>query len=202
MQFIVAGARAKQPGLFVSLEETPAQLRAMAESLDLPIEAAIADELVTIVHLARERVRPNQVLAMLTDKVKALGTRRLVLDGASHLLRETTPAAEQRDFIDALVSRLSNLGVTVVLTFETRTLHPSGMVTDRGVSPIADNLVMLRYRESETGLRPTISVIKTRGSAHDFGTHDVAFGLHGIRVEGEGKRMRPKPVPKKKRKRS
>jgi circadian clock protein KaiC len=201
MQFIVAGASAGQPGLFVSLEETPAQLRAMAESLELPIEKAIADDLVTIVHLARERVRPNQVLAMLTDQVQRLGTRRLVLDGASHLLRETTPAAEQRDFIDALVSRLSHLGVTVVLTFETRTLQPSGMVTDRGVSPIADNLVMLRYRESETGLRPTVTVIKTRGSAHDFQTHDVAFGLHGLRILGAEKWARPRPISKNSKKR-
>lgn len=202
MQFILAGASAKQPGLFVSLEETETQLREMASSLELPIEQAIADDLVSIVHLARERVRPNQVLAMLTDHVKKLGTRRLVVDGASHLLRESVPATEQRDFIDALVSRLSELGVTVLLTFETRTLQPSGMVTDRGVSPIADNLVMLRYRESETGLRPTISVIKTRGSEHDFRTHDVAFGLHGLRIVREGKTMRAKPIRKKPRKRS
>ena len=119
-----------------------------------------------------------------------------------HLLRESSPAAEQRDFIDALVSRLTHLGVTVLLTFETRTLQPSGMVTDRGVSPIADNLLMLRYRESESGLRPTITVIKTRGSAHDFRTHDVAFGLHGIRVVHEDKRGQAKALPKRKRKRA
>jgi circadian clock protein KaiC len=182
MQFLLAGARAGQAGLFVSLEETPAQLRGMAETLELPLEDAIAQSAIDVVHLARERVRPNQVLAMLTDKVRERGTRRLVLDGASHLLRESAPAAEHRDFIDALVSRLSRLGITVVLTFETRTLQQSGMVTDRGVSPIADNLVMLRYRESETGLRPALTVVKTRGSAHDFRTYDVAFGLHGIRV--------------------
>ncbi len=182
MQFLLAGARAGEPGLFVSLEETAAQLRAMATGLELPLEEALAGRAVEIVHLARERARPNQVLALLTDKVRDLGTRRVVLDGASHLLRESVPAAEQRDFIDALVTRLGRLGITVVLTFETRTLHPTGMVTDRGVSPIADNLVILRYRESDTGLRPTLTVVKTRGSAHDFRTHDVAFGVHGLRV--------------------
>lgn len=189
MQFLLAGARAGEPGLFVSLEETPEQLRLMAEGLDLPLEDAVGGELIDIVHLARERVRPSQVVTRLTDMVAGRGAKRLVLDGASHLLRESATVTEHRDFLDAVVCRLSRLGVTVILTFETRTLQASGTVTDRGVSAIADNLVMLRYRESETGLRPTVTVVKTRGSAHDFRTRDVAFGLHGLRVVTEEQRM-------------
>jgi circadian clock protein KaiC len=141
------------------------------------------------------------VLAMLADMVDRLKTKRVVIDGASHLLRESASAAEHRDFLAALVHRVSRLGVTIVLTFETRALGPSGMVTESAVSPIADNLLMMRYRESDTGLRPTLTVVKTRGSEHDFRTHDLAFGLHGLRVMVESKDVKSKQSAKKRRSR-
>ena len=186
MQFLLEGSRSKQGGLFVSLEESPEQLRGMAKSLDLSLDSAVDNGLIEIVYLARERVRPNQVLAMLTDKIRERNTRRLVLDGASHLLSELAAPSEHRQLVDGLVSRFKELGVTGVLTFETGMLHASGSVTDRGVSPIADNLLMLRYRDSESGLSPTITVVKTRGSAHDYRTHPVSISAGGVRVGAAG----------------
>ena len=182
MQFLLEGTRTKEAGLFVSLEESPEQLRDMAKSLGLPLEAALASRLIEIVYLARERVRPKQVLATLTDTIRERKARRVVLDGASHLLSERADPSEHRQLVDGLVSRFKELAVTGVLTFETQTLHASGKVTDRGVSPIADNLVMLRYVESERALTPTVTVVKTRGSAHDYRTHDVSIGAGGVRV--------------------
>ena len=201
MQFLLEGSRSKEPGLFVSLEESPAQLRAMAKSLNLGLDSAVGGGLVDIVYLARERVRPNQVLAMLTDKIREQKTQRLVLDGASHLLSELATPSEHRQLVDGLVSRFKELGVTGVLTFETRVLQATGTVTDRGVSPIADNLVMLRYREGESGLAPTVTVVKTRGSAHDFQTHDLTIGPGGVRI-GRARdpvASRPKVTKKPKR---
>jgi circadian clock protein KaiC len=199
LQFLVEGASEGEPGIFVSLEENEEQLRAMAESLDLKLESALDEDLVEIVYLARERVRPNQVLSMLTDKIRASKTRRLVLDGASHFLTEHSGAAEHRRLIDGLVGRFKELGVTALLTFETSTLHASGKVTDRGVSPIADNLVMLRYREADSGLCPTMTVIKTRGSAHDFKTHDVRIGTGGLRVGAAKASVPHRANPRKRR---
>jgi circadian clock protein KaiC len=196
MQFLLEGAKAKERGLFVSLEESPEQLRTMAKSLRLALEPALDEALVEIVYLARERVRPNEVLAMLTDRLRQNKTRRLVLDGASHLLSELAAPSEHRQLVDGLVSRFKELGVTGILTFETHTLLASGTVTDRGVSPIADNLIMLRYRESDSGLAPTVTVVKTRGSAHDFKTHDISVGAGGMRV-GDGNDVGPQAKPKK-----
>lgn len=182
LQFILEGARQQEPGVFVSLEESEEQVRRIAASLDLPLETALDNGAVELICLGGERVRPNQVLAMLTDRIRAKQAQRLVVDGASHFLNERLEPAEHRRLIDGLVARFKGLGVTGILTFEANTLQASGTVTDRGVSPIADNLVMLRYRETGEGLRPTVTVVKTRGSAHDFRTHDLAMGMGGIRL--------------------
>jgi circadian clock protein KaiC len=198
MQFLLEGARSKEPGLFVSLEESPEQLRDMAKDLELPLEEALRSGLVEIVYLARERVRPNQVLATLTDTIRERKARRVVLDGASHLLSERAAPSEHRQLVDGLVSRFKELAVTGLLTFETQTLQASGTVTDRGVSPIADNLVMLRYAAAERGLTPTVTIVKTRGSDHDYRTHDVRIGAGGVRVEGLAGVARPVARSKKK----
>jgi circadian clock protein KaiC len=69
---------------------------------------------------------------------------------------------------------------------------------------------MLRYREAEGRLSPTLTIVKSRGSEHDRGTHALAVGHGGLRVgavlqalsaprtEGiEGKPVEEKPAKEK-----
>jgi circadian clock protein KaiC len=55
-------------------------------------------------------------------------------------------------------------------------------VTEIGLSPIADNLFMLRYDQTERRLAPTLTIVKTRGSDHDRRTHTVTVAKGGMRV--------------------
>ncbi len=53
---------------------------------------------------------------------------------------------------------------------------------ERGFSPIADNLIALRYERALDALWPILTVVKTRGSAHDRGIYHLTIGKGGARI--------------------
>jgi circadian clock protein KaiC len=186
VQFILEGATKRQSGLFVSLEEGPEQLIASAQALGLPLEAAIAKGTVEILYLSREHILAGQYLSALDDRIQALKARRLVLDAATHMISEGMEPEDLRHLLYKLVVRFKSLGVTSLLTLEAASLHSTDSVTGRGLSPIADNLIMLRYAKEENRLEPTLTVVKTRGSDHDYGSYSVTIGKGGMRVGPRG----------------
>jgi circadian clock protein KaiC len=181
-QFIVEGTRRDEPGLFVALEEGPAQIAGAASGLGLPLQEEIERGLAEILYLARDRVRPSQLLSLLDDRIRAQKTRRLVIDSVSHLASEGMTDEELRQLLFALVTRFKARGVTTVLTVEAPEMHSSEKITDRKFSPISDNLIALRYARLPEENRPTLTVVKTRGSRHDFGHHPFRIEQGGVRI--------------------
>jgi circadian clock protein KaiC len=126
----------------------------------------------------------------------ALKASRVVLDAATQMLTEQMAIDEFRHVLYKLVVRFKTLGITSVLTLESPSLYSTERVTEQALSPIADNLLMLRYQQGEGRLAPTLTIVKTRGSDHDRGTHAMTVARGGLRVGArrpEGK----KPVRKK-----
>ncbi len=192
MQLLLEGARHGERGLYVTLEEGAAQLASSAAALDLPFQEAIADGRIEVLYVSREHLRVGQFLSALTDRLEALGARRMVLDAATHMLREGKTVEELRHVLYQLAVRFKSLGVTSLFTLESPSLWARDVVTEQNLSPVADNLLMLRYVERGTVRVPTLSVVKTRGSAHDAGTHDLAIGPGGLRLaSARGARKRP-----------
>jgi len=197
LQFILEGVKRKEPGLYVALEEGPAQILKIAEALALPLGEAVKKGLAEIVylsreHLQREHVRANQLLTILSDKIRAGKTRRL--DSASHLVTEGLSTEELRQLLYSLVGQFKALGVTSLVTLESRAMYSTDSVTDGGFSPVADNIILLRYAQVPGAIRPTLAVVKTRGSLHDRATwyFDIAKG--GVRIAERIDGVAPKPT--------
>lgn len=182
LQFLVEGLKRGEPGLYVSLEEGPAQLLQTAEALGLALREPIKDGLCEILHLSRLQARASQFLAILADKIQSKKVRRLVLDGVRHIVTDGKLPEDLRQLLAALITRFKALDVTSVLTIESSSLYSTGTITDEGFSAVADNIVMLRYIPTAGEDRPSLSVVKTRGTAHDRGVYHYSIGKGGIRV--------------------
>jgi circadian clock protein KaiC len=182
MQFLVEGAKRGEPGLYVTLEEGPEQILASADALGLPLRAVVDTGLVQILYVAREHIRAGQFLTVLADRVKALKASRVVLDAATQMLTEHMAFDEFRHILYKLVVRFKTLGITSVLMLESASLYSTERVTEQALSPIADNLLMLRYKEVEGRLASMLTIVKTRGSDHDRGTHSITLAKGGMRV--------------------
>ena len=200
VQFVLEGATKRHPGLYVSLEEGPEQLIASAQAVGLPLRAAVDNRTVDVLYLSREHILAGQYLSALDDKISSLKAGRVVLDAATHLIAEPTSTDELRHLLYNLVVRFKSLGVTSLVTLEAASLHSTDSVTERGLSPIADNLCMLRYAQEESRIEPRLTVVKTRGSAHDYGTYSISIGKGGLRVGARvagSASLRAKPSPQR-----
>jgi len=182
LQFLAEGVKHEEPGLYVALEEGPGQILESANGLGIPLQGAVDEGTVELIYLSREHIRANQFLTILTDKIQAKNVRRLVLDSVSYLAEDKVLGGELGQLLHALVTRFKTLGVTSLLTLESKSLFSTGTVTERSFSPITDNLVMLRYRRSPGELRPTLNVVKARGTRHDRGTYFFGIAEGGLRV--------------------
>ncbi len=182
VHFVIEGARQKEPGLFVALEEGPGQIISAAESLGLPLQAAVDSGSVEVMYLSRKTVRANQLLSVVADRIEATGARRLVLDSVGQIMTEGMHPEDLRQMLIGLTARLKTLGVTTLLTLEAHSLHSSEWATEEGFSPISDNLIMLRYQPTAAAFRPYLAVVKTRGSAHDTRKYAFGIGEGGARV--------------------
>jgi circadian clock protein KaiC len=127
--------------------------------------------------------------------MRAQKTQRLVLDSVSQMARGGAVPETQRQLLCAMVAQFKSRGVTSILTLESDSMYSIDTVTERGYSPIADNILMLRYVRDPGDIRPTVCVVKTRGSAHDWGNYYFSITQGGIRI---GKRVTQDDAPGKK----
>jgi len=101
----------------------------------------------------------------LLQQIKA---RRVVIDSISALELGTRGNFERFfNFMYSLVQWFKNRGITAVLTTEMSQVFASELVlTGRGVSHIADNIILLRYTEMSGEIRRAITALAARGSNH------------------------------------
>jgi circadian clock protein KaiC len=96
--------------------------------------------------------------------------------------RESGEADDLRQLLNKLVARFKRLDVTSMLTAESRSLYFGDAITEGGFSPVADNLLVLRYVSVDDALAPAIRIVKTRGSEHDRATYAFHLGKGGARI--------------------
>ena len=184
LQFVLDGASRGESAVFASLEESPAQLINSAAVLDLGLGKVVADGLVDLLFLSGSQFRAPQLLSILEHKIRERKATRLVLDGVTHLLTQGFPLDELRQLLYRLVARLKRLDVTSIFTLESKSMFMTGSITDLDLSPVADNLLLLRYVQRDDQLVSTMTAVKTRGSEHDPGTYAFAISKGGIHIGG------------------
>jgi circadian clock protein KaiC len=183
LQFILAGAQRRERGLYVSLEEGPEQLLASALAVGLPLKEMIDKQMVQVLYTSRENIRAGQFLTVLGDRLIAMKASRVVLDAATQMLTNDMASGDFVHVLYKLSVRFKTLDITSVLTLESPSLISTDQVTQLGLSPIADNLLMLRYTSAEGRLMPELTIVKSRGSEHDWRTHTIAIGSGGMQIE-------------------
>ena len=192
LQFALAASSHRSKSLFISFEETLEQVLHGAAGFGLPLRKALADGVIEFAYLPRPQVRAEQLITILTEHLSRLRAKRVVLDGVNHLAHEGVPHVELERLLYALANRFKLVGVTSLLTLESSALFSMEAATERDLSATADNLLLLRYARSTEALEPRLTIVKTRGSAHDRGSHPVRLGHGGLQISGS-KTPSPKP---------
>lgn len=175
-----------EAGVFVTFEESPADVRANTASLGFDVAALEADGRWAFVDASAqpggEEVVGDYDFAALVPRiahaVASLGATRVALDSAGALFSRYADARAVRRELGRMTAALRELGVTALITAE-RT--DENAIARFGVEEfVADNVVLLRNVAENEKRRRTVEVLKLRGGPHRSG--EFSFTI----VPGEG----------------
>src|SRR6185295_12459230 len=156
MEFLIAGARKGEPGVFMSFEES-------IEDLKLNFASIGFDS------VERNEIKEtgaydlDGLFIRLGHAIDAIGAKRVVLDTIETLFSGLSDTRTLRAELRRLFNWLRTKGVTAIVTGE----RGDGGMTRHGLEEyISDCVIMLDHRVVEQNATRRLRVVKYRGSAH------------------------------------
>lgn len=174
-QFLAAGIMKRdEPGVFVTFEETPEDLRRNFGGLGWDIPSWEAQGRWAFVDVSPD---PGEqpvfsggydlggLMARVQHAVKKVGAKRLVLDAIGAFFGQFPDQHTVRSELFRMTRALRSLGVTSLITAERGEEY--GSVSRYGVEEfVSDNVIILRNVLDEEVRRRTLEILKFRGTDH------------------------------------
>jgi circadian clock protein KaiC len=179
LEFLLRGARDHdEAGVFVSFEETAADLTKNVASLGFDLDQMVRQKKMVVDHVRVERSEIEEtgeydldgLFIRLGYAIDSIGARRVVLDTIESLFSGFSDVAILRAELRRLFGWLKEKGVTAVITGE----RGEGALTRQGLEEyVSDCVVLLDHRTTEGVSTRRLRVVKYRGSTH--GTNEYPF---------------------------
>lgn len=188
MEFLVRGAtQFGEPGVFMSFEETAAELTQNVRSLGFNL-----DDLVQQKKLAMDfvRVERNEIeetgeydleglFVRLNYAIDSIGAKRVVLDTIETLFGGLSDVGILRGELRRLFRWLKDKGVTAVITGE----RGDGTLTRHGLEEyVSDCVIVLDHRVMDQMSTRRLRIVKYRGTTHGTNEYPFLIDEEGISV--------------------
>ncbi|OWK44523.1 Circadian clock protein KaiC [Fimbriiglobus ruber] len=178
VQFLAAGIQmAEEPGVFVTFEESAADIRTNMRGFGWDIAKWEAAGKWAFVDASPRPGDPPAVTgdydlgALLTRieyAVNKLGAKRVSLDSLGGIFAQFAESGVVRHEIFRIAAALKQMGITAVMTAERA--EEGGPLARYGVEEfVTDNVIILRNTLEQEKRRRTLEILKFRGTAHQKG---------------------------------
>ncbi|HWN48840.1 MAG TPA: ATPase domain-containing protein [Xanthobacteraceae bacterium] len=191
LEFLSALAE-NERGLLFGFYENSAALRLKARALNLPFCSLDERGRMDVIWRPATEARIDEIGLELLDAVKTGGIKRLFLDGVDAFRRLTDETDRVGAFLAALCNELRANGVTTLAAAETSLTGALPWLTfdshtPTGLSPVAENIVLLRQVVFHSETHRLLTVLKARDRRIDMRVHRFEFGEGGVRIDPEHK---------------
>jgi circadian clock protein KaiC len=184
LQFLAAGAVRGEPGVFLGLRESVAQLRAKAQAHGIALAGAVEQGTIRLLAHPPVTLDPDILAWQVRDALAASGARRLVIDSVAEMEAAVAPA-RVHDYLAAIVTLLRASGVTAILTRETfGTFGETPTFVDEPAAVLTENVIFLRQVQTRGELRRVLAVVRMRFSDHDRTIREFTITEHGLTMLG------------------
>jgi circadian clock protein KaiC len=186
LQFLVAGAKEGELGLFFGFYERPGTLLVKGRRVCLGLEEMHHRGLIRFLWEPFGESSIDVLGSRLLQAVRELKPRRLFLDGLHGFQQSAEMPERLGSVFSAIAEELELHEVTSLYTLESPDLLGYPLKSPiRGVSAITHNIIVLRHVEAEARLRRIISVFKVRDGDYDPTIRELVISDSGI-VIGDG----------------
>lgn len=181
----VASSSAQEKGVLFSFYETPKRALAKAAAVGVDLKTRCEHGEIELAWQSPVENSLDAIGGRILEAVDQSHASRLFIDGFDAFLHATAYPERVTPFFAALGRELHGRGVTTMHSAELRAIFaPAIEAPVRGLSPLLENLLLLRFVEVGTRVRRALSVLKMRDSDFDTAHHEVIIDDRGIRVTG------------------
>jgi circadian clock protein KaiC len=179
----LASSTAEEKGLLFSFYETPERVLTKAKDVGIDLAAGYDRGDVGLVWQSPVESTLDGIGWRILESVDRLGAKRLFVDGFNALESASAHPERVPQFFAALGRELQARGVTTVYAAELHQIFsPQIAAPLRGLSPLVENMLLMRFVELGARLRRTLSVIKLRDSEFDPAICEFCLTSHGLDV--------------------
>ncbi len=182
-EFLSAGLRVGQRGLFYSFEESRPQILRNAASWGVDFGDAEAQGMLAIDSRYPERMGLEDLLVEMRHRIEDFQPARLAIDSLSVLDRVSSGYAF-REFMVGMTSLIKEFELVAMCTNTTGVAGGAQHPGLTQVSTISDAIILLRYVERFSSVHRCLTILKMRGSAHDQTIREYTIGDHGMELGG------------------
>lgn len=178
-----------EPGIFVTFEESPADIIKNASSFGWDLQSFIDEGKLFILDASPDPegqdIVGNFDLSALIERIqyaiRKYKARRVSIDSVTAVFQQYDAASVVRREIFRLVARLKQVGATTIMT--TERVEEYGPVARFGVEEfVSDNVVILRNVLEGERRRRTAEILKLRGTTHMKGEYPFTITDQGISI--------------------
>jgi circadian clock protein KaiC len=179
VQFLAAGIDSGSPAVFVTFEESAADIRKNMLSFGWDLEKWVAEGKLAFVDASPDPMVDSveagsfdlgALMARVQHAVRKVNAERVAVDSLGAVFSQFSDQSIVRSELFRIASALKAMNVTAVLTAE-RT-DDYGPIARFGVEEfIADNVMILRNVLEDESRRRTIEILKFRGCDHQKGEY-------------------------------
>jgi circadian clock protein KaiC len=184
------GAGDDERGIYLSFNESPPAIRRKAKALDLPVARLFDEGIVEIMWRPATEGVFDEVFGALVERVRDGRLQRVFIDGITDFVKVTDEESRMVQALTALTNEFRALGATTLVSME---LDFNGVVPGQplaglpvvGLSPVAENIVLLRLAALGSDVHRLIIALKARDNAFQpkFRRYDI--GKNGLEIEAD-----------------
>ncbi|MBC7617106.1 MAG: circadian clock protein KaiC [Pedobacter sp.] len=187
LDFLINGVlKFKEPGVFMSFEETEDELYTDVASLNLDLEGLVSQKKILIEHVILEKKDIQEtdfnlegLFVRLENAIDSIGAKRVVLDSIESIFAGITDVGILRLEIKRLFRWLKEKQVTAIVTGEPL----QETYTRHGLEQyISDCIILLDNRVNEQIAIRRIRIVKYRGSKHGTNEYPFVIDKDGLSV--------------------
>jgi len=188
LHFLFEGAAQGEAGVLATLQESGALLSRVAAGFGWAMDSPG----ISVYGRSPVGLLVDEWLHEVMATVDGTGARRLVVDSIDDLSVAAGDETRFREYMYSLTQRCARRHISLLMTHEVPELTGLTRLSEFGLSHLSDNVVLLQYLPDGERLRRTITVLKTRATAHEPMRHEFVIAAHGITLVEAG---RPEPDP-------
>ena len=175
LHFIFAGAHRGETGLIATFQENPTQLQRILQGFSWSLD----DPCIELMYRSPVDLYLDEWVYDLLDTAHRTGATRIAIDSLGDLHASSGDELRFREYIYSLLQRFARADISVVMTQEVPELFGVTKLSEYGISHLSDNVIMLQFLRGNSQLKCALTVLKTRGSSHQPGTHQFQITPQG-----------------------